>query len=63
MILAFSRNIISKMVSTGVMNKKSLIHWDICNDLKSGKTIETVSETHKLSVTQVWRIKQCKCPD
>lgn len=62
-ILSFSRDQLVAMSESGLMNKKTIIHWDICNDLKKGHTLEYVADTYRMSVTQVWRVKQCKCSD
>jgi len=63
MILQFQRDQIKAMAQSGLMNIKSLTHWDVCNDLRSGKDRETVAQLHGLSLPGVDKIRRCKCPD
>lgn len=63
MILSFKREQIKAMAQSGLMNIKSLTHWDVCKDLKDGHDFETVAMRHQLSVSAVEKIKRCKCPD
>lgn len=63
MILTFTREQIVALSNKGIMNKKSIDHWDICNDLRSGQDQETVAMKHNLSPIQVYKINRCKCPE
>lgn len=63
MILQFTRAQVVAFAQQGIMNIKSSTHWDICNDLKSGKDQETVAMQHRMSTIQVYRIHKCKCPE
>lgn len=63
MILQFSREQIIAFAQGGLMNIKSLTHWEVCKDLKDGKKSEQVAEKHHLSAEAVWKIKRCKCPE
>ncbi len=63
-ILDFSRDQVKAMGQSGLMNIKSAEHWDVCNELKKGKTYEQVAEDmgiHKRTVEEIKR-KKCPCP-
>lgn len=63
MILSFAREQIKAMAQSGLMNIKSLTHWDVCNDLKCGKSMEDIAQYHHLSLSAIEKIKRTKCPD
>ena len=63
MILQFSKAQVVAFAQSGMMNIKSGFHWDICNAIASGKTMETVADDFKIHYNTVKQIKRCKCPE
>lgn len=61
-ILDFSRENVKAMGLSGLMNIKSVVHWDICFELSKGKTHEQVSDLLHISVRTVEEVKRKKCP-
>ncbi len=63
-ILKFERNQIVAMATEGLLNKKSIIHYDVCQALKEGKTAEKIAELFQIAeIRHVWWIRDHKCPD
>lgn len=64
MILDFTRDQIKKLVENGMLNKKSLRHYDVCKAIAEGKTQEQIAEELNYSETKSIRyIKAHKCKD
>jgi len=62
-ILRFLRAEVYAMGQQGIMNIKSLEHWDICNDMHNNNLdIEALSLKYDKSVETIRQIKRCKCP-
>lgn len=63
-ILNFERSQIVAFAENGMMNKKSVLHFDVCKALKEGKTAEKIAEQFNLAEPRhVWYIRDHKCPD
>ena len=60
-ILDLPRETVKMMAEKGLMNKKSTEHWDICDLLKKGHTIEQVAETMRLHEKTIYSVKNTKC--
>lgn len=60
-ILQFEREQVKAMAQSGLMNIKSLEHWDICHALQSGKSVEIVADEFRLSFSMVAHIRKKKC--
>lgn len=60
-ILKHERTQIVALVESGLTRKENITHWDICNALAQGKTIEFVAEQFRLSSRNVDYIKEKKC--
>lgn len=63
MILEFTRAQVVALVQDKTLGIKSVTHWEVCYDLKSGQHREDVAMKHRMSVANVDKIKQCKCPE
>lgn len=63
MILEFTRDQVVAMVQDKTLGIKSAIHWDVCYDLKTGMHREDIAMKHRMSVANVDKIHQCKCPE
>jgi len=63
MILSFQREQIKAFAQSGLMNIKSLSHWDICYQLSLGIDREMVAMKFRMSVPAIDKIKKCKCPE
>ncbi len=62
-ILQFTRDKVVAMAQQGMMHITSPTHWEICDSLKKGKTMEVVADDFKVHYNTVQLIKKCKCPD
>ncbi len=62
-ILSFDRAQVVAAASCGIMNKASVVHYDVCKALSEGKTQDYVSEIFCIDVETVKQIKRTKCKD
>ena len=63
-ILNFERDQVVALAESGLMNKKSILHFDVCKALKEGKTHEKIAELFNLCDDSMVRwIQRHKCPD
>ena len=63
-ILNFERSQIVAFAENGLMNKKSVLHYDVCQALKNGLTHEKIAELFNLNDGRMVRyIKEHKCPE
>jgi DNA-binding NarL/FixJ family response regulator len=63
-ILNYTREQVEALVSDGLMNKKSVKHFDVCKAIAEGKTQNQIAKELDYSETKTIRwIKQHKCPD
>lgn len=60
-ILDFNRDKVQAMAQSGLMHINSLKHWDVCDALRSGKTLEQVSDEQNIPFETVKSIKNTKC--
>lgn len=63
MILQFTRAQVVSFAQNGIMNIKASFHWDVCNELKTGKTSEQVADIFRLDDRTVRWIRCKKCPE
>lgn len=63
MILTFTREQVVALVNNNLMRSGSTTYWDVCNELKKGKTSEEVAEDMKLNDRTVRWIRCTKCPE
>lgn len=63
MILHFQREQIVCMVATGFLNKKAVLHYDVCKKLADGKTQEQIAEELNIEPRTVRQIKSHKCTE
>lgn len=61
-ILEFTREKVKAMAQSGLMNIKSLEHWDICKFLHEGNTAEATAERFGINTERVVYIRSHKCP-
>lgn len=60
--MKFKRDEIVAMVNDGFLNKKSILHFDICRDLAQKKTWASIISEHDISeLKTVHEIKKKKC--
>lgn len=63
-LLSFDRNQIVALAKEGLMNKKTILHYDVCQALKEGKTAEKIAELFQIAEpAHVRWIQRHKCPD
>lgn len=62
-ILDLKRQEVASLIESGGMKKKSLLHYDICSEIKNGNTQNRISEKFDISSRQIRKIKRAKCPD
>lgn len=60
-ILSFERNQVVAAAKCGIMNKASILHYDVCRALSEGKTQDHISEVFCIDVETVKQIKRTKC--
>lgn len=63
MILKYTRAQVVAEVQSKILGIKSALHWDVCFDLKAGMHREDIAMKHRMSVANVDKIHQCKCPE
>lgn len=61
-ILDYSLQQIEDFIRGRMLNKKSLMHFHVCTELKEKEKQEIVAERFNISPRQVRKIKRCKCP-
>lgn len=63
-ILSFSREQVVAMADSGIMNKKSPLHYDICKEISRGISYSVIADKFNISeIRLVSYIKEKKCPD
>lgn len=63
-ILSFSRSQVIAMADAGMMNKKSVLHYDVCKEISNGVPYSQIADKFNISeVRLVSYIKEKKCPD
>lgn len=63
-ILSFSRDEVVAMAGTGMINKKSPLHYDVCKEISRGTPYSRIADKFNISeVRLVSYIKEKKCPD
>lgn len=61
-ILEFTREKVKAMAQAGLMNIKSVEHWDVCKFLSEGHTAESAAERFRIDTNKVVYIRSHKCP-
>jgi len=63
-LLDYSIEEVRKRVEAGELNKKAVLHYEVCKAIAQGKTQSKIAEEFNYSETKSIRwIKQHKCPD
>lgn len=63
-LLIFERSQVVAFADEGLMNKKSVLHYDICADYKSGKTVAEISKKYGIDeFRNIFTIIDRKCPE
>ena len=63
-ILNFTRDEIKAMSDSGMMNKKSPLHYDVCKEISNGVPYSQIADKFNFAeVKLVSYIKEKKCPD
>ena len=60
--MKFKRDEIVAMVKDGFLNKKSILHFDVCKELAEKKTQAQISSQHDITeLKTIYYIKKNKC--
>ena len=62
-LLAFKRSFLIECIKAKSMRKKSLIHFEICQDLKNGMKQEEIAEKFDMQSRNIRLIKRQYCPN
>ncbi len=62
-ILEYSIDQIENFIKGKLLNRKSLMHFHVCNELQEKEKQEVIAEKFHISPRQVRKIKRCKCPN
>ncbi len=60
-ILKYAKKEIMALVKDGIATPESITHWEVCESLAEGKTIESVAEKFRMHPRHISYIKANKC--